>query len=120
MGRALSSYASDPTDYDPDGLRKHVKPETAGQIEALVRRLETLDEWSAAAIEAALRETAEAAAVAAGKLIHPTRLALTGIIVGAPLFDVFELLGKDTSLRRLKRFTQRIRSTAGGPPPGSG
>ena len=34
------------------------------------------------------------------------RLALTGITVGAPLFDVAELLGKETSLRRLQRFLE--------------
>ncbi len=28
MGRALSAYAADPAGYDPDGLKKHVKPET--------------------------------------------------------------------------------------------
>ena len=34
----------------------------------------------------------------------PMRLALTGVTVGAPLFDVVELLGKETSLRRLRLF----------------
>ncbi len=32
------------------------------------------------------------------------RLALTGVTVGAPLFDVVELLGRETSLRRLRKF----------------
>ena len=109
MARALSSYAHDPADYEAEGIRKHVKPETPRQLEELASRLETLGEWSAAAAEAALRETAEKAGVSAGKLIHPTRLALTGTTVGAPLFDVVELLGKETTLRRLKRFVERIR-----------
>jgi glutamyl-tRNA synthetase len=112
MGRALSSYAADPSDYEADGLKKHVKAETAAQLEALERRLERLSEaeWTAASTEAALRETAEAAGVSAGKLIHPTRLALTGVTVGAPLFDVVALLGRATSLRRLARFGERIRA----------
>src|SRR5262249_29061778 len=111
MGRALASYAADPSEYEADGLKKHVKPETAAQLEALERRLEGLSEaeWTAASTEAALRETAEAAGVSAGKLIHPTRLALTGVTVGAPLFDVVALLGRETSLRRLARFGVRIR-----------
>ncbi len=110
MGRALASYAVDPSEYEADGLKKHVKPETAAQLEALERRLEGFSEaeWTAASTETALRETAEAAGVSAGKLIHPTRLALTGVTVGAPLFDVVALLGKETSLRRLKRFRERI------------
>jgi len=112
MGRALSGYARDPSDYDPDGWKKHVRPETAKQLEALMAALEGLPEWSAAAAEAALRRTAETEGVAAGKLIHPTRLALTGITVGAPLFDVVELLGRETALRRLRRFVEAIRSKA--------
>jgi glutamyl-tRNA synthetase len=113
MGRALGSYAADPSDYEADGLKKHVKPETAAQLEALAQRLESLAEWTATSTEAALRQSAEAAGVSAGKLIHPTRLALTGVTVGAPLFDVVELLGKETSLRRLSRFRERIRTGAG-------
>jgi glutamyl-tRNA synthetase len=41
-------------------------------------------------------------------LIHPVRLALTGVTVGAPLFDVAALLGRETALRRLEAFAQRI------------
>jgi glutamyl-tRNA synthetase len=48
--------------------------------------------------------------ISASRLIHPTRLALTGVTVGAPLFDVVALLGKETALRRLRNFVERIRS----------
>ena len=108
MGRALSSYAADPAEYDPDGLKKHVRPDTARHLEALASALEALPDWTAASTEAALRATAEAAGVSAGKLIHPVRLALTGVTVGAPLFDVVELLGRETALRRLRRFVAGV------------
>ena len=113
MGRALSTYAQDPRDYEPDGWKKHVKPDTAAQLDRLTAALEALPDWSAAAAEAALRRTAEAQGVAAGKLIHPTRLALTGVTVGAPLFDVVELLGRETALRRLRRFVEAIGAATG-------
>jgi glutamyl-tRNA synthetase len=111
MGRALASYASDPADYDADGLKKNVKPETPNQLAKLVARLETLPDWTAASTEAALREAAQEDGVAAGKLIHPVRLGLTGVTVGAPLFDVMELLGKETSLRRLRAFLERTKAS---------
>ena len=53
------------------------------------------------------------------RLIHPTRLALTGVTVGAPLFDVVELLGKETALRRMKAFVERLRREKEAPTPGS-
>jgi glutamyl-tRNA synthetase len=110
MGRALSSYAKDPADYEADGMKKHVKPDTARQLEALVAGLEGLSDWTAQSTEAVLRRVAEAEQISAGKLIHPTRLALTGTTVGAPLFDVVELLGKETSLRRLRRFLEAAKA----------
>jgi len=116
MGRALSTYAADPSGYDPDGMKKHVRPDTAPHLEALAKRLEALPEWTAAAAEAALRETAETGGTPAGKLIHPARLALTGVTVGAPLFDVVELLGRETTLRRLRKFLEAIAERAGASP----
>jgi glutamyl-tRNA synthetase len=108
MGRALSIYAADPVDYDADGVRKQVKPDTAAHVGRLIERWEAEPDWTVEALERGLRETAEALGVGAGKLIHPTRLALTGITVGAPLFDVAEVLGRETALRRMRRFVERI------------
>jgi glutamyl-tRNA synthetase len=108
MGRALSSYARDPEDFDADGMKKQIKPETPAHLERLITRLDRQEDWSVGALETVLRETAESLGVSAGKLIHPVRLALTGITVGAPLFDVLALLGKGTALRRLKRFQAAI------------
>jgi glutamyl-tRNA synthetase len=110
MGRALSSYARDPADYDADGLRKHVKPDTSRHLERLVARLEEVPDWSVAPLEEVLRDTAASEGISAGKLIHPTRLALTGTTVGAPLFDVVELLGKETAIRRLRKFVEGIKA----------
>jgi glutamyl-tRNA synthetase len=108
MGRALSTYAADPIKYDPDGIKKHVKSETPGLLQKLADKYETLPGWNVAELEATLRATAEEAGVSAGKLIHPTRLALTGVTVGAPLFDVAALLGKETTLRRLRTFLETM------------
>jgi glutamyl-tRNA synthetase len=110
LGRALAVYAADPTAYDADGIRKQVRPETPRQLEALAAKLEAHEDWSVEALEATLRAAAEELGVGAGRLIHPVRLALTGITVGAPLFDVMALLGKETTLRRLRRFLEEIRS----------
>jgi glutamyl-tRNA synthetase len=108
MGRALSLYANDPAGYDADGLKKQVKSETPALLEKLIARYAGLEEWKTESLEAALRAAAEESGVSAGKLIHPTRLALTGTTVGAPLFDVVALLGKEASLRRLRKFLEAI------------
>ena len=102
-------YAQDPEDYEPEGMKKNVRPETATQLERLIAKLDGVASWTAPELDAALRELAAEMKVSASRLIHPTRLALTGVTVGAPLFDVVALLGKETALRRMRKFVERIR-----------
>lgn len=108
MEHAVATFIEGPTDYDPKGMKKHIKPETAGLLHKLATRYEALSDWTVEALEATLRAIAEEAGVSAGELIHPTRLALTGVTVGAPLFDYAAGLRKDEALRRLKKFLEAI------------
>ena len=41
-------------------------------------------------------------------LIHPVRLAVTGLSVGPGLFEMLKLLGKETVLRRLERAIEMV------------
>jgi len=107
---AIADYASDPAEYDPAGVRKNVGPETPPLLAALAERLASAAEFRKEPLEAALRELATEKEISAGKLIHPLRLALTGKTVGAPLFDVVELLGRETVARRIGNFLRSISS----------
>ncbi|MGH9442757.1 MAG: glutamate--tRNA ligase [Thermoanaerobaculia bacterium] len=110
LASALADYEVDPREYDAAGLKKNVGPETAGLLLVLAQRFTALPSFEKAGLEAALREVAAEKAVSAGKLIHPLRLAVTGKTVGAPLFDVLELLGKDAVERRIGKFAEAIRA----------
>jgi glutamyl-tRNA synthetase len=109
MGRALSMYAADPVEFDAEGMRKNVRPETAVELERLIAAFEKVEAWTAQDLDAALRQLAAEMKIPASRLIHPTRLALTGVTVGAPLFDVVALLGKETALRRMRKLVETIR-----------
>jgi glutamyl-tRNA synthetase len=69
----------------------------------LIGRLEILENWRQAELEALLRTVAEERDISAGKLIHPVRLAVTGSGSSPGLFEVLELLGRDRTLARLER-----------------
>jgi glutamyl-tRNA synthetase len=64
-------------------------------------------EWSAEALEAAVRTVAEEAGVGLGKLAQPLRAALTGRTTSPGIFDVLVLIGRDESLARLTDQTDR-------------
>ena len=66
-------------------------------------RLDKLEPWTAAAIEATLRGLQEERGLKPKTAFQPVRLAITGRLVSPPLFESMELLGKPRSLARLDR-----------------
>jgi len=67
---------------------------------AIAAKLEA-EEWSAEALEAALKAMAEERGMGLGKLAQPLRAALTGTTTSPGIFDVLVLLGRAESLARI-------------------
>ncbi len=100
---AAGYFFRDPESYDEVGVRKRWKEDAAALVAAYADRLEALDGFDAATAEAALRSLAEERGVGAGRIIHPTRLALSGVTFGPGLFEMMEVLGRETCVRRMRR-----------------
>jgi glutamyl-tRNA synthetase len=95
--------------YDDEAVAKHWKDaEVAERLSRLRERLAEVASWDAAALESTLRALAETLGVAAGRLIHPLRVALTGQAVSPGIFDVAEVLGRETTLERLQSAVAHI------------
>jgi glutamyl-tRNA synthetase len=68
---------------------------------AAAERLETVEPWEATAIEEALRALVDELGEKPRQAFQAIRLAVTGTKVSPSLFESLELLGRETSLRRL-------------------
>ena len=93
----------DPAAYEDDARKKSWKPESAGYLRAVSAALDALVQFGAGDIEGCVRSVAEQSGVGTGKVIHPLRLAVSGSAKGPGLFEMMELLGKTTCLRRIDR-----------------
>ena len=72
-------------------------------IAASITALESLDDWTAAAIEAALREALiDGLGLKPKVAFGPVRVAVTGRRISPPLFESLEILGRDVTLDRLR------------------
>jgi glutamyl-tRNA synthetase len=97
--------------YDPAACAKFLKdPSLPELLETLRDRYTALPEFTKEALEAELRKLSEERGVKAGVLIHPTRMALSGATGGPPLFDLVEVMGRETTERRLTRFVEFLRA----------
>ncbi len=97
-------FFMDRFDYEPKGVKKHfTDQDVAARLENWVDILRQIDGFSANILEERLRKLAEKLKIKPALLIHPTRLALSGMTTGPPLFDMMELLGNDECSKRLER-----------------
>jgi glutamyl-tRNA synthetase len=95
-------FYEDPKSFEEKGRVKNWGPETAQHLSLLMERYAACSDFTAAAAEQLLRAVAEDQHIGAGKVIHPVRLAATGVSTGPSLFHILEILGKETTLRRMK------------------
>ena len=112
LADSAAPFFVDPETYDEKGVRKHFREGARDVLLALAARLENCCEWSAAALEESYRDYAVSCDMSAAKLIHPTRLAISGVTFGPGLFEMMELMGRERVAGRMKRGADWIASTA--------
>ncbi len=110
LARDGRAYLTDEVTYDPQAERKHLRdPQSAERLEALAAALQRVEPFDEAGIEKALRLEADRMGVSAAKLIHPARVAVTGVEVGPSLFELLAFVGKERVVERLRRAAAHAR-----------
>ena len=89
-------------DVEPDAKAAKMMAGQEAYLGEVAARLEKLDDWTAEAIEAAMRALQEERELGARKAFQPVRAAVTGTLVSPPLFESMALLGRDRTLSRLR------------------
>ncbi|MBE2226637.1 MAG: glutamate--tRNA ligase [Ignavibacteria bacterium] len=97
----------EPENFDEKGLVKYWSPELKPVFEEFSEVLRRIDTWKAAEIEEKLRFYAENKQIKAAQLIHILRLSVTGRTVSPGIFEVIEVIGKDSIIRRIYNFLQK-------------
>ena len=89
--------------YDPQAEAKNFTSEAAALLTALADRFEKLDDFTHETTEAALGQLAEELEIKKAKLIHPTRLAVSGVPGGPGLYDILVLLTQPVTIERMRK-----------------
>jgi glutamyl-tRNA synthetase len=107
QGRA---YFSDEFEFDEAAVVKNLKkePRLKELLPALAERLEGVEPFTAETCEATLRAFAEESNVKAGLFINAARTALTGQSVGPSMFEVFDIIGRERAVARLRNAARLV------------
>ncbi|MDB4438138.1 glutamate--tRNA ligase [bacterium] len=104
---AVAFYLDPDFLINPDALAKVKGNENAATLlNNLTENFNNLESWDLA--KETIGSTAKAAGAKPGQLMFPLRIALSGRAGGPDLGAILIILGKDESVRRLKRFTDLL------------
>jgi glutamyl-tRNA synthetase len=101
QGRA---YFSEDYDFDQAAIEKNLSkfPDLKDWLPELADRFEPMDLFTEPEIEAIVKAFTEEKRTKLGVIMNGARTLLTGVAVGPSMLSVFETLGKDRSILRLR------------------
>ncbi|MFH0732869.1 MAG: glutamate--tRNA ligase [Candidatus Omnitrophota bacterium] len=88
-------------EFDEAAVKEYINKETLALIDKYTEKIKALD-FNEKALEGAAKELSQELGVNWSQIIHPIRVAVTGSPASPGLFEVLVLLGKETTLKRLK------------------
>jgi glutamyl-tRNA synthetase len=113
LAEMVVPYFREERAWDREACAKFLKDaDLPGQLEALRDRWAALPEFGKEPLEAELRALTDERGLKAAVLIHPTRMALSGLAVGPSLFDLVEVMGREATLKHLAGFLAFLRQSA--------
>lgn len=93
-------------------LKKRWKPEAGAALEAYARKLQGLDDFTPAVLEATFNQVLQAAGLKVGQVMPIYRLFVAGRMQGPSMFDVSALLGRDEVSARMQAGQELVRAWA--------
>ncbi|WP_430295434.1 glutamate--tRNA ligase [Sinomonas sp. B1-1] len=98
-------FAEDSAIEIAEDARKGMPENLAEVLDAALAALEPLDDWTAEAIQSALRAAlVDGLGIKPRLAFGPVRTAVSGRRISPPLFESMVILGKESSLARIKAF----------------
>ncbi|MFO7951639.1 MAG: glutamate--tRNA ligase [Bacillota bacterium] len=102
-------FYSDQFAYEEKGVNKQFRKENVSsylrRLAGEIRSMEACDKESFEALYSSLSNELE---ISKGRLIHPSRLAVTGTSVGPGIFEILALLSQDKTAERLEKAADYI------------
>lgn len=90
-------------EVEPDQKASALLEKSKTNLAAALQVLESVPEWTADTINAALMAWADGAGIKRKEAFQPLRAAVTGSLISPPLFESMELLGAARTLDRIRR-----------------
>ena len=103
-------FYNPPAEYDENVIKKRWKEDSPELLELFSHRINEIEKPSKEDFENTLKNICQEKNIGLGKLIHPLRLALSGVGIGPGIFDLTYILGKEETIKRINNILKIIKS----------
>ena len=104
-------YYLDEVAYEPDVARKFLTAEALPALSTLAAKLEALEDYTEQALEETFKAVMAETGLKLGKIAQPVRVALSGRAASPGIFEITAIIGKQKTLRRLRKAIEYIQGT---------
>ena len=109
LAQSMKFYMADTIEYDPSAAQKFLTSAIKEAFFKLISAMGNLETFDEANLERIFRQiVVDEMGMKLGKIAQPVRVALTGMTASPGLFEVIDVLGKDTVLKRMKTALEYI------------
>ncbi len=102
-------FYEDPQTYEEASVKKGWKPQSKDILNKFAEKISAVNEPGREDYEKALKETAAEFSVGNGAVIHPLRLATSGVSGGPGIFDICYIIGKETVIKRISTIIEKLK-----------
>lgn len=104
-----SYFFEEPSEYDEAGLKKRWKDESPAILKMYAEKISGYENPSKEDFENVLHETAALMNVGNGNVIHPLRLAASGVSGGPGIFEILDIIGKEKAINRINVILEKLK-----------
>jgi glutamyl-tRNA synthetase len=111
LANSLNYYIAEDVKIDPKVAAKFLNKESFIYLAELKDALESLESFTTSKIEKIFMDIIKRHNIKLSNLAQPTRVAITGTTVSPGIFEVLEIVGKEKTIRRLKKALEFIKES---------
>lgn len=97
-----------PEEYEEEIIKKRWNDESSVLLKALAGIYSDLNNPGKEDYENGLKSLVESKQIGVGKIIHPLRLAISGMGNGPGVYDIVNIIGRDETINRINKAIERL------------
>ncbi|MEJ5226884.1 glutamate--tRNA ligase [Thermodesulfovibrio sp.] len=103
LAHAMRYYILDYVDIEPKAKEKYINAETIPILKEVTEQLAALEVFTQERIEKIFMDMVNEKGLKLGQVAQPVRVVMTGSTVSPGIYEVLEIVGKEKTLKRLRR-----------------